>query len=349
MPLLEVHDLVKVFSGRPGALPAVDHVSFSIERGETLGLVGESGCGKTTLSRSILRLEQPSGGKVVFDGEDLSKLSSEQLRKIRRGMQIVFQDPYASLDPRWTVEKTVGEPLRVHNIVPPRERRAELIKLLGSVGLPASALERFPHEFSGGQRQRIGIARALALRPQFLIADEPVSALDVSVRAQILNLLRAAQAEYNLGMLFIAHDLGAVRQVSRRIMVMYLGKIMEEGPADEIFDNPRNPYTRTLLAAIPSVKRGRVRRAAPEASHAASSAIQVISPGDQAIDLSVGCRFRQRCPYAQPLCADQEPPYVEVSPGHRSYCHFALQLPAYEFAAPIPPVNREIPANGFSV
>ena len=234
----------------------------------------------------------------------------------------------------------------MHNIVPPRERRAELVKLLGSVGLPASALERFPHEFSGGQRQRIGIARALALRPQFLIADEPVSALDVSVRAQILNLLRAAQAEYNLGMLFIAHDLGAVRQVSRRIMVMYLGKIMEEGPADEIFDNPRNPYTRTLLAAIPSVKRGRIHRTALENGGADSTAMPAVRQSDQPIDLSVGCRFRPRCPYAQPLCAEQKPPYVEVSPGHRSYCHFALQLPAYDFSAPLPPVNEAVSANG---
>ncbi len=338
-----------MFPGRPGALPAVDHVSFSIERGETLGLVGESGCGKTTLSRSILRLEQPSGGSVVFDGEDLSRLSSEQLRKIRRGMQIVFQDPYASLDPRWTVEKTVGEPLRVHNIVPPRERRAELVKLLANVGLPASALERFPHEFSGGQRQRIGIARALALRPQFLIADEPVSALDVSVRAQILNLLRAAQAEYNLGMLFIAHDLGAVRQVSRRIMVMYLGKIMEEGPADEIFDNPRNPYTRTLLAAIPSVKRGRAKRDAIANPLTDTSAAPATDASDKAVDLSVGCRFRQRCPYAQAVCAEQEPPYVEVSPGHRSYCHFALQLPVYDFSAPLSLRPGAATANRLSV
>ena len=325
MPLLEVRDLTKSFTSRGssrnsagnGVLRAVDGVSLSVDRSETLGVVGESGCGKTTLSRCILRLDEPTSGQVSFDGADISTLSGEQMRRLRRGMQIVFQDPYASLDPRWTIGQTVAEPLRIHNIVPANKRRDEVGRLLSEVGLPESAADRYPHEFSGGQRQRVGIARALALRPQFLIADEPVSALDVSVRAQILNLLRNAQAEHQLGMMFIAHDLGAVRQVSNRIAVMYLGKILEEGAADQIFDNPRHPYTRSLLDAIPSVTR------------ADRSVDRAPLHGDvqSAMNLPSGCRFRTRCPFAKDICAVDEPAAVEIEPGHTSRCHFALELP----------------------
>jgi oligopeptide/dipeptide ABC transporter ATP-binding protein len=333
MPLLEVRNLAKSFPARvmtdngprQGLLRAVDGVSLTVDQSETLGVVGESGCGKTTLSRCILLLEQPTSGEVIFDGADMRGLSGEQLRKLRRGMQIVFQDPYASLDPRWTVGQTIAEPLRIHNIVPAKERRGEVERLLGEVGLPRSAADRYPHEFSGGQRQRVGIARALALRPRFLIADEPVSALDVSVRAQILNLLRSAQAEHKLGMLFIAHDLGAVRQVSNRIAVMYLGKILEEGSTDQIFDNPRNPYTRSLLAAIPSVRR----------LDKSARLAQAAGDPPSALNLPSGCRFRTRCPFAQEICAAEAPPLVEIEPGHTSLCHFADQLPPFEWDAGI--------------
>ncbi len=322
MPLLEVKNLVKQFPVRNHFVRAVDDVSLTVDAGETLGLVGESGCGKTTLSRCILRLEQPTSGQVIFEGRDLSHLNTEALRQLRRHAQIVFQDPFASLDPRWTIGRTVAEPLVVHNIVAAKERGTEVERLLTSVGLPASAVSRYPHEFSGGQRQRVGIARALALQPRFLIADEPVSALDVSVRAQILNLLKAAQQERKLGMLFIAHDLGAVRQVSHRIAVMYLGKVMEEGLTDELFENPRHPYTRTLLAAIPSIKRIGAKH---ETGDSAKSG-DLPSPSN----LPTGCRFRTRCSFAQEICANEAPPDVAVSPGHRSACHFALELPQFD-------------------
>jgi ABC-type oligopeptide transport system ATPase subunit len=252
VPLLEVKNLVKTFVSGSKTTDAVSDVSFSLESGETLGLVGESGCGKTTLSRCILHLEKPISGTVVFDGIDLSKLNKTQLNQTRKNMQIVFQDPYASLDPRWTIGRILDEPLRVHNIVPRNVRPAEISKLLESVGLPSSASSRYPHEFSGGQRQRIGIARALATRPKFIIADEPVSALDISVRAQILNLLRDIQRQRSLAILFIAHDLAAVRQVSSRIAVMYQGKIVEISEVNNLFENPSQEYTKKLLSAIPN-------------------------------------------------------------------------------------------------
>ena len=328
MPLLEVHNLTKRFPIHRATGPftqvtdevrAVDGVDLTVDAGETLGLVGESGCGKSTLGRCLLRLLEPTGGTIAFDGQDLRALAPESLRKARREMQIVFQDPFASLNPRMTIGAILEEPLRVHKIVPAQGLRAEVARLLGQVGLPLAAATRYPHEFSGGQRQRVGIARALALRPKFIVADEPVSALDVSIRAQILNLFRQVQADTGVALLFVAHDLGAVRQISHRVAVMYLGKIVETAAADELYDNPRHPYTRALLAAVPSIDGG-VRAQAEKVEG------DVPSP----IDIPPGCRFRTRCPHAQAICAQQEPPLAPFDgglAGHLSACHFAATLP----------------------
>jgi len=327
MPLLEVHDLTKCFPLTRSTGPftravdqvrAVDGVDLTLEAGETLGLVGESGCGKSTLGRCLLRLIEPTGGSITFDGRDLLALPPEALRRARREMQIVFQDPFASLNPRMSVGSILEEPLRVHQIVPAGQVRAEVARLLDQVGLAQTAAVRFPHEFSGGQRQRVGIARALSLRPKLIVADEPVSALDVSIRAQILNLFRKVQAETNVALLFIAHDLGAVRQISHRVAVMYLGKIVETAPADELYDNPRHPYTRALLAAVPSV----------DGTRAAAEKIEGDVPSP--IDIPSGCRFRTRCPFAQDICAQTEPPlapFDPARPAHLSACHFAATLP----------------------
>jgi len=327
MPLLEVQNLVKHFpitrSVGPlrtvtEALRAVDGIDLTLDAGETLGLVGESGCGKSTLGRAILRLHEPTSGSVRFDGQDILALKPEPMRQMRREMQIVFQDPFASLNPRMSIGAILEEPLRVHSIVPGTEIKAEVGRLLDQVGLPAEAARRFPHEFSGGQRQRVGIARALALRPKLIVADEPVSALDVSIRAQILNLFRRVQTETGVALLFIAHDLGAVRQISQRVAVMYLGKIVELADADELYDNPRHPYTRALLAAVPSIDGKK-----PVAEKVEGD---VPSP----IDLPSGCRFRTRCPFAQERCAAQEPPLAAFNGGsasHFSACHFAAALP----------------------
>ncbi len=327
MPLLEVNNLTKHFpiTRSTGLLQhvteplrAVDGVDLTLDAGETLGLVGESGCGKSTLGRCILRLVEPTGGRVAFDGHDVLTLSPEAMRQERRAMQIVFQDPFASLNPRMSIGQILEEPLRVHQIVPGGQIRNEVARLLDQVGLPAEAARRYPHEFSGGQRQRVGIARALALRPKMIVADEPVSALDVSIRAQILNLFMRLQAETGIALLFIAHDLGAVRQISRRVAVMYLGKIVELADADELYDNPRHPYTRALLSAVPSID-GRK----PVAEKVEGD---VPSP----IDIPSGCRFRTRCPFAQDVCAQQEPPLAPFDGGpstHRSACHFAATLP----------------------
>ena len=327
MPLLDVQDLAKRFPITRAIGPlrrvteevrAVDGVDLTLDAGETLGLVGESGCGKSTLGRCLLRLIEPTGGRITFEGQDLRALGGEALRQKRREMQIVFQDPFASLNPRLTVGATLEEPLRVHSIVPPPSVRQEVARLLDQVGLPPSAAARYPHEFSGGQRQRVGIARALSVRPKLIVADEPVSALDVSIRAQILNLFRRVQAETDVALLFIAHDLGAVRQISHRVAVMYLGKIVESAPGDELYDNPRHPYTRALLAAVPSV----------DGVRAASEKVQGDVPSP--IDIPSGCRFRTRCPFAQEICAQEEPPlapFAGGAPAHRSACHFAASLP----------------------
>jgi oligopeptide/dipeptide ABC transporter ATP-binding protein len=330
MPLLEVANLAKrfpivrqtgLFSRVTDQVRAVDGVDLTLEAGETLGLVGESGCGKSTLGRCILRLIEPTGGTVTFDGQNLLALPPEALRRARREMQIVFQDPFASLNPRMSVGAILEEPLRVHAIVPPNEVRAEVARLLDQVGLPQSAASRYPHEFSGGQRQRVGIARALSLRPKLIVADEPVSALDVSIRAQILNLFRRLQAETNVALLFVAHDLGAVRSISHRVAVMYLGKIVEIAGADDLYDNPRHPYTRALLAAVPSLDGVKIAAEKVEGD--------VPSP----IDIPSGCRFRTRCPRAEAICAEIEPPLAAFDGGpltHFSACHFAASLPVLQ-------------------
>lgn len=320
MPLLEVTQLVKCYA----LTRAVDGVDFALEAGETLGLVGESGCGKSTLGRCVLRLTEPTAGQITFEGQDVLALKPEALRRLRPQMQIVFQDPFASLNPRMTIGAILEEPLRTHRIVPPGDVRAEAARLLEQVGLPPTAAARYPHEFSGGQRQRVGIARALSLRPKLIVADEPVSALDVSIRAQILNLFRSVQAETGVALLFIAHDLGAVRQISHRVAVMFAGRIVEIADADALYDNPRHPYTRALLNAIP-----RIGSQAHRSGEGNSSPVTDIS------GVSTGCRFRLRCPFAQDVCAQKDPPlaaFTDGSSAHRSACHFAAELP--EFNAP---------------
>ena len=282
-----------------GDIKAVDDVSFSISRGETLGLVGESGCGKTTVGRTILRLYEPTAGRIVFDGKDITTLSQNEIRPLRRRMQMVFQDPYASLNPRHSVGRIVGEPLRVHGLSGRKASSSRVRELLEIVGLPADAATRYPHEFSGGQRQRIGLARSLALNPDFIVCDEPVSALDVSIQAQIINLLENLQSDFELTYLFIAHDLAVVRHISDRIAVMYLGKIVEISAAAELYDDPLHPYTISLLSAVPIpdpvVERERET---------------ILLAGDlpSPANPPPACRFHTRCPYVQPtLCRDEEP------------------------------------------
>jgi oligopeptide/dipeptide ABC transporter ATP-binding protein len=318
-PLLEVRNLVKhfqvgggLFGGPPMVVKAVDGVSFSIHRGETLGLVGESGCGKTTTGRAILRLEAPTSGEVIFEGRDLATLSPPELRAMRRKMQVIFQDPYSSLNPRMTVGQIIAEPLSVHGIVPDRvARAARVTELLGHAGLLPAKAHRYPHELSGGQRQRVGIARALAMQPSLIVCDEPVSALDVSIQAQIINLLEELQAEFGLTYLFVAHDLSVVRHISDRVAVMYLGKIVEITDRKSLYEDPQHPYTRALLSAVPipdpAVEAGR--------EHVVLGG-EVPSP----LNPPAGCVFHPRCPIAIDECRRGVPEIREIKPEHRAAC-----------------------------
>lgn len=317
--LLKVKKLKKYFPVRGGILSkvighvkAVDEISFDIKEGETLGLVGESGCGKTTAGRTIIRLLEPTSGEVDFEGENVFKLSKEELRKARRNIQIIFQDPFGSLNPRMTVSDIVGESLFIHKIVKNKKEKEERVKdLLEIVGLNAGHARRYPHEFSGGQRQRIGIARALALNPKLVICDEPVSALDVSIQAQVINLLEDLQEKFKLTYLFIAHDLSVVKHISDRVAVMYLGKIVELSSTYELYDNTQHPYTEALLSAVPipdpTLKRQRI-----------------VLEGDVPSPFKppVGCRFHPRCKYVKPICSQEEPELIDIGNGHFVACHF---------------------------
>jgi oligopeptide/dipeptide ABC transporter ATP-binding protein len=315
--LVEVDNLVKYFPVRAGLLQrvvnqvkAVDDVSFFVRKGETLGLVGESGCGKTTVGRTMLRLIEPTGGAVRFEGKDVFSMTPRDLKVARRDMQIIFQDPYASLDPRVPIGESIMEGLHIHRIGTPRDRVDIMLETLSKVGLESYHSRRYPHEFSGGQRQRIGIARALALRPRFIICDEPVSALDVSIQSQVLNILKDLQGEFGLTYLFIAHNLSVVEHVSNRVAVMYLGKMVEMTSREELFRNPLHPYTQALMSAIP-VPNPRLKRQ------------RTILKGDVPSPLNPprGCRFHPRCPVAIEKCAVDEPPFIEVSPDHWVACH----------------------------
>ena len=317
--LLEIKDLKKhflirggFFRGVSGNVRAVDGISLQVYEGETLGIVGESGCGKSTLGRSILRLLEPTGGSIRFNGKDILKLSKSQMRAMRKEMQIVFQDPYASLNPRYTILQTLSEPLEVHGLADANTRKQQVHSMLQKVGLDPSYSSRFPHEFSGGQRQRIGIARALIVNPKLVILDEPVAALDVSIQSQIINLLEDLQNDFNLTYIFIAHDLSVVKHISDRVLVMYLGRMAELASSEELFFNPLHPYTQALLSAVP-IPNPRMKRE------------RVILQGDLPSPAKPpsGCVFHTRCPIAQDICKHEVPVWMEVKPEHFVACHFS--------------------------
>ncbi|MBV7507059.1 ATP-binding cassette domain-containing protein [Bacillus sp. sid0103] len=317
--LIEVKNLKKyfplktsMFSKSKPVVKAVDDVSFHIYKGETFGLVGESGCGKSTLGRTLNRLYDPTEGEILFDGKDIAKLKSKELHPYRKRMQMIFQDPYSSLNPYMNVEEIIDEPLEIHTSLSKNERREVIIDMLEKVGLKKDDLEKFPHEFSGGQRQRIGIARALAINPDFILCDEAISALDVSIQAQVINMLEDLQIEMNLTYLFVAHDLSMVRHISDRIGVMYLGKMVEISKSEELYDKPLHPYTQALLSAIPI----------PDPIKAQNSMREIIT-GElpSPIEMETGCRFRSRCPFAKPICAEVDPQLREVDGEHLVACH----------------------------
>jgi oligopeptide transport system ATP-binding protein len=316
-PLLKVENLKKYFPIKKGVLgrvagqiKAVDDISFYVNEGETLGIVGESGCGKSTTGRMLLRLLEPTEGTVEFDGKDITTLSAEEMRKTRRDIQMVFQDPYASLNPRHTIEKILGEPLLVHGMKSARERNAKIREFLEVVGLSDFHAKRYPHQFSGGQRQRIGIARALMTNPKLIIADEPVSALDVSIQAQVLNLMQDLQKEFNLTYIFIAHDLGVVRHISDRVGVMYLGKMVEVSESEDLYAKPLHPYTQALLSAVPVPDPDYVKQ-------------EVFLEGDipNPANPPTGCTFHTRCPFKMDICTRDIPKLIEVEEGHSVACH----------------------------
>ena len=342
-PLISIRDLAvhfplrrKLFSRQPKVVKAVDGVSLDIFAGETLGLVGESGCGKTTLGRAILRLTEPTSGEVLFRGKDLAHLSSSQMRAQRRHLQIIFQDPYASLNPRMTVGQIISEPIATFGLARGDQRRSRVQELMQHVGLNPRFVKRYPHEFSGGQRQRLGIARALSVDPEFIVADEPISALDVSIQSQIMNLLDRLRREKNLTYLFISHDLRAVQHVSDRVAVMYLGKIVELAPAKSIYSRPLMPYTKALISAVP----------VPDPKIEATRK-RIVLEGDvpSPINPPSGCRFRTRCPYAIETCADVQPRLVQILPDHFAACiRISPQQPDIERIAPgaAPGLNQHL-------
>ncbi|MBU7032458.1 MAG: ABC transporter ATP-binding protein [Theionarchaea archaeon] len=317
MVMLEIEGLKKYFHvgggflKKPKVSRAVDDVSFIIEEGETLGLVGESGCGKTTCGKTILKLYEPDGGKITFRGEDITHLNRSEMRKYRRDMSIIYQDPFGSLDPRMNIGGIISEPMEVHNLYPKSEREDKVMEIMEKVGLTPEQINRYPHEFSGGQRQRIGIARALAVDPDFIVADEPVSALDVSIQAQILNLMQDLQKEFGFTYLFITHDLSVIKHICDRIAVMYVGKIVEMTEKSQLFDNPLHPYTEALLSAVP-VPNPRFKRK------------EIILTGDvpSTTNPPPGCRFHPRCPIAKKICSQKEPEFIDKGNGHFAACHF---------------------------